>query len=101
MAGGGACMAGGIPGEGGGMCGRGACMAGGLCMAGVCMAGACMVRGACMVGGAWEGLAWHTSPPSRYYEVRSMSRWYASYWNAFLSNMIVLLQTDSVKRPEG
>ena len=32
-------------------------------------------EGACMA---------HTPPPSRYYEIRSMSVRYTSYWNAFL-----------------
>ena len=41
-------------------------------------------RGVCVVGGAcdvWQG---HACPPPRYYEIRSMSGQYASYWNAFL-----------------
>ena len=55
MHGGGPCMAGGMDGRG--LCGRGACMDG-------------------------RGRAWHARHP--YHEIRSMSRWYASYWNAFL-----------------
>ena len=74
---GGACMA-------GGMHGRGACMAGGMrgrrggmhgeggaCIA---MGGMCGKGGVCG-GGGMRG---------RYYEIRSMSGRYASYWNAFL-----------------
>ena len=90
-------------GEGGGVCGMGACVAGGMCgrgdmhgghaRQGVCMAGgmcgrgACMARGACMVGrvcgrGACMPVYGTHAPP--YYEIQSMSRRYASYWNAFL-----------------
>ena len=67
---GGACVAGGW-----GMCGRGhawqgACMAGGMCGR-----GSVHGRGADMHdGGGVHG---------RYYEIRSMSGWSASYWNAF------------------
>ena len=45
---------------------------------------------------AWQGDAWWAcmagglhgmhGPPNRYYEIRSMSGRYASYWNAFLIN---------------
>ena len=28
--------------------------------------------------------AWQGGVHGRYYEIRSMSGWYASYWNAFL-----------------
>ena len=63
------------------MHGEEACMAGG-CMArghawqghawqGACMAGGgCVWQGACMVGGM--------------HDIRSMSGWFTSYWNAFL-----------------
>ena len=61
---------------------------GGACMVGACMAGrACVAGGTCMAGGmhgrghAWQGVH---APPSRYYEMWSMSGQYASYWNAFL-----------------
>ena len=47
------------------MRGRGACVAGGVHGEGACVAG---------------GRVCH----SRYYEIRSMSGRYASYWNAFL-----------------
>ena len=70
--------------QGGGVHGRGACVAGGqgACVAGVgaCMAGGCVWqggmhgRGACVAGGMH----------CRYYEIRSMSGRYVSYWNAFL-----------------
>ena len=53
--------------------------------------GPCVAGGACMAGGhVWQrgmwpgGHAWHTRPPGRYYEIRSMSGRYASYWNDFL-----------------
>ena len=75
---------------GGGMHGKGGCVAGGMhgrgcvCGKGVCVVGACMAggmhsggmcdRGPCMTGGVY----------GRYYEIRSMSGRYASYWNAFL-----------------
>ena len=82
-----ACVAGGCV---GGVHGRGACVAGGcawwghVSQWGVCMAGGrmhgqggtCHGRGVCVVGGMH----------ARYYEIRSMSGRYASYWNAFLLN---------------
>ena len=61
---GGMCMVGGLVWQGS-MHGEGACMAG----------GPAWQRGACMGGHACHG---------RYYGIRSMSRRYASYWNAFL-----------------
>ena len=82
---GGACMAGGVQGRG--VCGRGVrgrgCawqrgMHGGHAWQGACMAGGmCVAGGACVVH----------MPPDRYYEIRSMSGWYASYWNAFLCTL--------------
>ena len=61
------------------MHGRGVCMAGGHVKQGVCMAG-----GMCVEGGVHgRGRAWYTRRP-RYHEIRSMSGWYASYWNVFL-----------------
>ena len=60
--------------HGRGVHGRGACVAG----------GGVHGRGACMAGGmhGWEGACMAVS---RYYEIGSMSGWYTSYWNAFLS----------------
>ena len=106
--GGGACIAGGVHSRGACMAGE-ACMAGGLHGSrGACMAGGMHGRegghawqgkggmhgreggctwqggmhgrghawqGACMAGGGMCG---------RYYEIRSMSGQYASYWNAYL-----------------
>ena len=89
----------------GGMHGRGVCMAGGTWQWGACMTEVCVAggmeggmeggvcgRGACIAGGhAWqEGHAWQGGVHGggvcgRYYEIRSMSGRYASYWNAFLS----------------
>ena len=75
---------------------------------GACVVGACMPEGACVAEGgmcgrghAWQGgmhgggHAWQRGvcgrggmhgmhPPDRYYEIWSMRRQYASYWNAFL-----------------
>ena len=91
-------MAGGVCVAGGSVHGRGhawwwwwgACMAGG-CMAGGHVAGGMHGRGACMVGGhVWQGVcmagrhAWWGGMRGRYYEIRSMSGRYASYWDAFL-----------------
>ena len=48
-----------------------------------------MAGEACMAGGhAWRvgGMR------GRYYEIRSMSGWYASYWNAFLFFVFVCCQ---------
>ena len=43
--------------------------------------------GACMEGGMHDrGDAWQGGVRGKYYEIRSMSGWYASYWNAFLLN---------------
>ena len=61
-----------------------------VCMAG-CMVGKCAWQEVCMAGGhAWQGV-WVAGgacvaciPPTRYYEIQSMSGQYASYWNAFL-----------------
>ena len=64
---------------GGDMCGwghvwQGVCMAGGMHGRGVCMMGEHAWWGACVAGGVC----------ARYYEIRSMSGRYASYWSAFL-----------------
>ena len=40
--------------------------------------------GACVAGGVWWGHVWWGGMHSKYYEIRSMSGWYTSYWNAFL-----------------
>ena len=81
------------------MHGRGACMAGrihgrGACMAGECAwqgdmhgRGACMARGVYGGGHVWQGAgivgeqAWQDMHGRR---DGHCSRWYASYWNAFL-----------------
>ena len=98
----GACMVvgGGVHGFGGmhgcwgGMCGcRGVCMVAGVC---VVVGGACVVmrdmcgcggmhgcRGVCMVVGGACVVAGQVCVG--YNEIRSMSRQYASYWDAFLS----------------
>ena len=60
--------------EGEGMHGRGACVVGGMHGRGHVWQGACMAGG--VHGG--EGMR------GRYYEIRSMSGRYTSYWNAFL-----------------
>ena len=84
--GGGVYVVGGMHGRGhawqgqGGMHGGGACMAGDECdgghvwQGGHAWQGTCMARGVCEVG----------DMRGRYYELRSMSGQYASYWNAFL-----------------
>ena len=100
----GVCVAGGMRGRGrawqavcmaGGMHGSGVCVVGGVHGRGVHSRGHAW-RGACVAGGAMcdRGLAWRGACvagsmhamhcPSRYYEIRSMSGRYASYWNAFL-----------------
>ena len=58
----------------GGMCGKGAMHGEG---GHACWRGVCGERGACMVKGGMHGIRWDM-------EIRSMSGWYASYWNAFL-----------------
>ena len=99
MRGRGACMVGGSVWQGGmhgkgGVCGRGHVWQGGMCGKGACVAGGVHGRGACVAGGmcAWQGRghAWWVACVveggmcGRYYEIRSMSGRYASYWNAFL-----------------
>ena len=43
------------------------------------------VRGVCVVGGVHSGgHVWQGGMRGRYYEIRSMSGRYTSYWNAFL-----------------
>ena len=91
--------------RGAGVRGRGACMAGG-CVVAACMAGGvhggrgCMMggvcdRGACMVGGMHgRCVCVVCMPPSRYYKIQSMSRWYAFYWNAFLLDIILVKVVD-------
>ena len=69
-----ACVAGGHAWQGG-MCSRGACVAGGhVWQGGMCGRGACVA----------EGCAWQGGMHGRYYEIRSMSGLFASYWNVFL-----------------
>ena len=63
-------MAGGVHDDGGGVHGRGACVA--------------MVGGVCGKGGMCAMHALHNPPPGRYYRIGSMSGRYASYWKAFL-----------------
>ena len=47
---------------------------------GVCMAGSMSDR-----GHTWQGeYVWQGGVHGRHYEIRSMSGWYVSYWNAFL-----------------
>ena len=75
-----------------GIHGRWVCVLGGCAWQGACIHG----RGehgrgmhgrGCVVGGCVvRGPAWHAGPTGRYYEIRSMSGRYASYWNAFLFN---------------
>ena len=97
-----------------GMCvWQGACMVGAYIAGGMCsregvwqggMHGRGHVwQGACMAGEhAWQGSMCGRGqgdiPPSRYYKIRSMSRQYASYWNAFLfvdeSNFIICSQNE-------
>ena len=71
----------------GGMHGRGVCVAGGMCGRGHSWQGGGHVwQGACMAGGhVWQG-AMHGRGRvhGRYYEIRSISGRYPSYWNAFL-----------------
>ena len=52
-----------------------------------------MAGGACMTEGrAWQGgVCGRGAPPSRYYEIRSMSARYASYWNSFFLLKILYL----------
>ena len=51
-------------------------------------------QGACMAGGVccWGGIH------DRYYEIRSMSGRYASYWNAFLliNSFVIVLYGEKI-----
>ena len=77
----------------------GACMVGGACMVvGGCVwwrgmhggGGMCGGGGVCVVaeGHAWWGHAWWQGGCMGYDEILSMSRRYASYWNAFLYYLV-------------
>ena len=83
-------------------------MAGGVgaCMVGACMVGGMYGREACLAGEhAWQvgmhgrghvwqrGHAWQGGVHGRYYEIRSMSGRYASYWNACLFNLWLLKES--------
>ena len=91
------CPQGGV--HGGGMHGRGtckvgcawqgACMVGGMHGGGMCSGGTCMVR-VCVVRMP------PPSPPSQHYEMRPMSGWYASYWNAFLYNVVLVQSVANI-----
>ena len=85
---GGACVvAGGMHGGGRGVCGGGACMVVGGCV--VVVGCAWWQRG--MHGGGMHGgggHAWWQRGCMGYDEIRSMSGWYASYWNAFLYYLV-------------
>ena len=80
-----------------GACVVGACMVREACVAEGCVHGRGMHggggmhgregyawQGECMAGGAYVGGCGGASLRGRYYEIRSMSGRYASYWNAFL-----------------
>ena len=59
----------------------------GACMVGACMAGDMHGRGMHGRGGMCgrRGCVWQEGGVhGRYYETRSMSGWYTSYWNTFL-----------------
>ena len=93
----GACVAGGMHGEG-------ACMTGGAWQ-GACVAGGMHGRGVCMAGGMCDrGMHGRTHmPPSRHYEIQSMSGWYSFYWNAFFFRFDTFIsfskEVDSSLRP--
>ena len=76
-----------LPG-GGGMCGcRGTCDC----------EGHAWLPGACMGGHAWLPGGMHGCQGACMgYEIQSMSGWYASYWNAFLLHVSVILFTGGV-----
>ena len=90
MHGRGVCVAGGVHGGGvygRGVHGRGALMAGGMHGRWVCIARGCAWQGACMAGACMaERHVWQGGD----YEIRSMSGQYASYWNAFLLQTIMM-----------
>ena len=69
----------------GGHAWQGECMAGGHAWQGGAWQGVCVARGACMAGGMHS--KWGGGMCGRYYEIQSMSRQYASYWNAFLFHL--------------
>ena len=83
-------------------CGGGACMVAGGC---VWLWEGCMVvggvhgygEGACVVVGGVHGCQ---GACIGYDEIRSMSGWYASYWNAFLSEFICLTSVTCAKLKE-
>ena len=77
--------------EGGGMHGRGCAWWGGV-------VGGCAWRGGMHgEGHVWQGafMAGGPTPPPQYYEMRSMSGQYASYWNAFLLEQEIKIVTTN------
>ena len=89
-------MAGGVHGKGacvrGGMHGRGVHGGGHAWQGGMCGRGVCVMGG--MHGGGRGGMR------GRYYEIRLMSRRYASYWNAFLFLFSLLKVQFTVQKDE-
>ena len=116
----GACMAGGVHGReacvAGGMHGRGACIAGGMHGMGVFGRGGMHGRGACVAGGCVAGgghmcgrgcmhdmgHAWGCMAQGvvhgRYYEIRSMSWRYASYWTCIRMYTIIYMKIHLVSQ---
>ena len=86
----------------------GLCVAGGMPDGGVCVVGGNAWQGACVVGACVAGGGVHgwgvcmpcttPPPPSRYYGfgIWSISRWYASYWNAFLFINVWVFLTENL-----
>ena len=72
----------------GGMHGRGACVAGGMCGRGGHEWWGHVWGGMHGRGHAWCRVCMAGGVHGRYYEIWSMSGWYASYWNAFLFNIV-------------
>ena len=66
---------------------QGACMAGGMCGGSHVWQGGIHGRGHTWQGGIHgRGYAWQGGMHGRHHEIRSMSGWYVSSWNAFLFN---------------
>ena len=58
--------------------------------------------GVCMIAqGGMHGCFWRGGVHGFSDEIRSMSGWYASYWNAFLYNNVYFQLCESVKQPDA
>ena len=94
-----ACVKNSIHRGGGGHMWQGVCIAGGMCGRGVCSRGACVAGGARVAaeGMSGGGGAVHGRGACVAEKNGNCSRWYASYWNAFLFVLYFLIKIKHLK----